>query len=196
MNFGSRTRHRSTALAATLALGALGAVAAPPASAFKCTTTGQVGQTTLRAANGKFVSAELKYAKDDARYGMLRARPTTGQAGPWERFTYQCLGGDSVALKSSQTGMYVTAELGYGTTDPRYGMLRARATTISTWQRFSSVSLDNLTGVRVFRGANGLWVSSELGYPTTHERYGMLRARYDLAANGSKWGPWEKFTAP
>jgi hypothetical protein len=84
--------------------------------------------------------------------------------------------------------MYVSTELYpvYQTTDPRWGMLRARSHTVGLWEKF-------LIGCGewdcyIYSVANRLYVSAELGYPKDDPRYGMLRAR------NTYWGPWEKFT--
>jgi hypothetical protein len=39
-------------------------------------------------------------------------------------------------ITSAVSGRYVSAELGYATTDYRYGMLRARATAVGPWEQF------------------------------------------------------------
>jgi hypothetical protein len=95
------------------------------------------------------------------------------------------IGGGQVALLGSN-GRYVSAELGYGTSNPLYGMLRARATSVGAWERFTMVFIDvNGSTYTAFRAANGLWVSAELGY--SGSEYGMLRAR------AGSIGPWELF---
>jgi hypothetical protein len=46
-----------------------------------------------------------------------------------------------VAIKGSN-GRYVSAELGYAATDPRYGILRARADKAELWEIFKLVQLN------------------------------------------------------
>jgi hypothetical protein len=88
-------------------------------------------------------------------------------------------------LKSGANGKYVTAELQY--TGGDYAMLRARATSVGSWERFEfcwgSGGNDSQLAIRSL--ANGKWVSAELGYPGGD--YAMLRAR------ASSIGPWETF---
>jgi hypothetical protein len=94
------------------------------------------GQFAIIALNtGRYVSAESGYAGNDQ--GMLRAGATG--ITPAERFTFEdgSTVGDFVrgSLKSVGSGRYVTVELGYDTTDVRYGMLRARATVKDRWEQ-------------------------------------------------------------
>src|SRR6516225_8953527 len=67
-------------------------------------------------------------------------------------------------IKSVANGRYVTAELGY--TGGNYGMLRARASSVGAWQRFTicGVWVNGRYGQAFKSEANGKWVSAELGY--------------------------------
>jgi hypothetical protein len=128
-------------------------------------------------ANGRYVSTELNYTGVD-KY-MLRAR-RTGSPGAWEQYEF-CWGINNnpaqVAIRSKANFRWVSAELGYG--GGRYGMLRARATSIGPWETFNAgYGLRNITNWR--------WVTAELGYGGG--LYGMLRAR------GDHYGPWEHFS--
>lgn len=88
-------------------------------------------------------------------------------------------------IKSNANGMYVSAELG-GVPYPYYdyGRLRARATAVGPWERFTicQISADGLTTIQ--SEANGLYVSAEIGADL------RLRARSDRV------GPWEGFYLP
>jgi hypothetical protein len=128
------------------------------------------------SANGKYVSVEMAYGGVD-KY-MLRARAST--VGSWERleFCWGVNGNDAnLAIRSLRNGKWVSAELGYG--GVRYGMLRARASSIGPWETFNGA-----LGLRNTR--NWKYVSAELGYGGG--LYAMLRAR------ASSYGPWEHFT--
>lgn len=140
-------------------------------------------QATL--ANGLLVTAELGYT--GGVNGMLRAR-TSGNAGPWEKFKVLQLSTETVAIRSNANGLFVSAELGYATTNPLYGMLRARSSSIGPWETFKRGDyFANNTVSHVFTAANGSYVTTELGY--TGSEYAMLRAR----PNQTSIGPWEKF---
>ncbi|GAA4187706.1 hypothetical protein GCM10023074_00600 [Microbispora amethystogenes] len=89
------------------------------------------------------------------------------------------------SIKSRANGRYVSAELGYGTSDSRYGMLRARATGVGPWEKFRICY--NGRNYTIQSRHNGKYVSAELGYGTSDSRYGMLRARATSA------GTWERF---
>jgi hypothetical protein len=84
--------------------------------------------------------------------------------------------------RSIANGLYVSAELGY--TGSNYGMLRARASTVGSWEKFSQYHYND-TQVGFYSTANFYWVSAELGY--TGSNYAMLRAR------ASTRGPWEDY---
>lgn len=95
----------------------------------------------------------------------------------------------NVAIRSQGNGLYVSAELGYS--GDRYGMLRARASTIGPWEKFQLCQYIGTVGpgnalywTSSLRSlANNKFVSVEYDY--TGGWYGMLRARAD------SWGSWE-----
>ena len=153
--------------------GVVGVVAgtAKPAYALSC-YDGWLKST----ANGKYVSVEMTYTGVD-KY-MLRARASA--VGPYEQleFCWGVGGNDAnLAIRSNRNGKWVSAELGYG--GVRYGMLRARASSIGPWETFNGAY-----GLRNTK--NWKYVSAELGYGGGLK--GMLRAR------SSSYGPWEHFT--
>ena len=90
-------------------------------------------------------------------------------------------------LRSLANNNWTSAELGY--TGGNYAMLRARASSIGPWEQFYTVWFPtpqypgNEFGF--YNGANGNYVSAELGY--TGGNYAMLRAR------AAKIGPWESY---
>ena len=101
-------------------------------------------QIALRAANGKWVSAELDYT--GAEYGMLRARAS--RIGAWERFRYRLIDGSHLGdsrfvLESVANTRLVSAELHYS--DVSYAMLRARADEIGPWEIWSAQPLSTPT---------------------------------------------------
>lgn len=89
-------------------------------------------------ANGKFVSAEV--STTGTYHALLRARSDT--VGAWETFTLTD-GGDSdpntVAIWSVGANAYVSAEL--NATGEDTGMLRARSSSVGSWERFVLTSL-------------------------------------------------------
>jgi hypothetical protein len=88
-------------------------------------------------------------------------------------------------LQSVANGKYVAAELNY--TGAGYGELRARSSSVGSWERFEfCFGIGGaLAAVAIRSLANGKWVAAELQY--TGALYGMLRAR------ASSIGPWETF---
>jgi hypothetical protein len=90
-------------------------------------------------------------------------------------------------LQSVANGKYVAAELNY--TGAGYGELRARSSSVGSWERFEfCFGIGGaLAAVAIRSLANGKWVAAELQY--TGALYGMLRARAD------RIGPWETFAA-
>jgi hypothetical protein len=90
----------------------------------------------------------------------------------------------SIVLRSAANDKYVTAEIGYASTDPLYGMLRARADVKGAWEAWTEVKLPG-GNVALKNNANGLYVSAELGY--TGSDYAVLRAR------SAAIGPFELF---
>jgi hypothetical protein len=74
----------------------------------------------------------------------------------------------------------ISAELGWD------GRLRARATAVGPWEKFTFVCLDGANDIYAIKSvANGRYVSAELGWGGND--YGMLRAR------ATSIGPWERF---
>jgi hypothetical protein len=94
----------------------------------------------LDGTNG-WVSAEFGYASPYT--GVLRARPNSNTIGDWEEFILvrQDCGSNCWALLNPSRNLWVSAELGYATTDWRYGMLRARAAQVGPWEKFNIVHL-------------------------------------------------------
>jgi hypothetical protein len=154
---------------------------------------GSVSNFSASLANNLLVAAEIGYAASNPLYGMLRARTRPENVGPWEKFIVDDLNPDDngrVAIRSNANGLYVSAEIGYSSSDPRYGMLRARARTVGPWETFrwgfyNSGTVYGYSNVLI--AANGSYVSTELGY--TGSTYAMLRAR----PNQKSIGPWEQF---
>jgi hypothetical protein len=94
-------------------------------------------QSTIQSLDtGMYVSAELGYDTSDSRWGMLRARASS--AGPWEQYSFATsCNGNCLVIRSTANNRLVSAELGYGTSDWRYEMLRARATSEGPWEEFN-----------------------------------------------------------
>jgi hypothetical protein len=155
-----------------------GPVAHAAESSFKCTEPG----SWYSSANGLYISAEIGMSGN--WWGMLRARATS--VGPWERFQF-CEYESGIyagvwSIWSNAAERWVTAEFGY--TGGEYGMLRARATGIGSWERYRFATYPGVPfGIQ--SNYNGLWVSAELGNP--EPTYAMLRAR-----SGTR-GAWENF---
>jgi hypothetical protein len=96
-------------------------------------------RVALRAANGRWVSAELGAGYTDGDDGMLRARSTS--VGLWETFAYHPVDGASfgdgpMALESVANARLVAAEFDYQ--GSRQGMLRARSTERLDWETFTA----------------------------------------------------------
>lgn len=94
--------------------------------------------------------------------------------------------GQRWALKVN--GLYVAAEV--NDTGDQYGKLRARSTSVGSWETFSLHTdyIDNVgygTTITLRNEEDGLYVSSEIS--TTGAQSGMLRAR------GTNTGSWERF---
>lgn len=96
----------------------------------------------LQAANG-WVTAEMGYTPANTYGGMMRARPDSSSVGEWEEFELVRNGcdNDCWSILSEYNQKWVSAELGYATTDYRYGMLRARAGALGSWEIFHIVRL-------------------------------------------------------
>jgi hypothetical protein len=88
-----------------------------------------------------------------------------------------------MTIQSLANNQYVSAELNYSGGD--YGMLRARASTASGWERFLLVGdCASSSGCAIQSLANNQYVSAELNY--SGGDYGMLRAR-SSTASGWEW---------
>jgi hypothetical protein len=87
-----------------------------------------------------------------------------------------------IALRSPVAQRFVSAELAYGGAE--YGMLRARATEVHSWERFTLIG-DCVQSCWLRSDANGHYVSAELGYTGASE--GEARARADAQLS------WETF---
>ncbi|GAA0463093.1 hypothetical protein Aca07nite_76080 [Actinoplanes capillaceus] len=89
----------------------------------------------------------------------------------------------NVTIRSAANGRYVSAEIGWD--GAGYGALRARATRVSPWERFT-VCRDAYSGATWIRAqANNDFVSAELDYAGA--TYGLLRAQAQKVAG------WERF---
>jgi hypothetical protein len=184
---------RNPLLAASMALlGALSGGLALPSAA---SAESHCGDYAIKAANGKYVSAEMSLGGNDR--GMLRARADS--VGPWETF-YICWRndpgpGNTYALIYSEGGL-VSAELGYGVNDPRYGMLRGRADGMGPWEKFQiDLNSPNRSTIRSLGNPNNLcYTSAELGY--NGNLAGMLRTRSScyMGPPSNGVGPWERYT--
>jgi len=141
------------------------------------------GSSTQAAARAEAVehvpAGDLRLG--DLRIGLSSPSPTrkTSGADP-----LNCYDG---WLQSVANNKYVSAELHYE--GAGYGELRARASTVGSWERFEFCWGENQTAfnLSIRSLANGKWVSAELQY--TGPLYAMLRAR------ASRIGPWETFNA-
>ena len=136
-------------------------------------------------AVGSYVTAEIGYT---GRYdAMLRA--ARDDIGPWEEWTIcsYMSGATKISyIKNEYNDRYVSAELSYTGADD--AMLRARATTVGPWEKFSIERWGpNPTMYTIKSLANGKYVTVELGTSYTGNRRAMLRAR------GTSIGNWQKF---
>lgn len=178
---------RRLLLAIVLASTVAGTIGVTSAQAFTCQNRTFYIESLY---SGYTVSAELGAAPYTGAYaGLLRARATA--VGPWERFSMVCTGSGQFAIKA-YNGRYVSAELGYSTSDWRYGMLRARATAIGPWEKFTYDGSDWTYPGYLKSVGNGRYVSSEFGYSGSDWRFGMLRAR-STARGAWEWmnlTPW------
>ncbi|GEM_PF-1745847 len=119
---------------------------------------------SLRAANGKYVCADL------GRAGSVVA--DRERVGPWETFVLFRLDESRVALQASN-GKFICADLGSGAS------LKANRECPGKWEKFVLVAMG---GDRVaLRATNGKYVCADLN------RDGML------VADRERSGPWETF---
>ncbi len=91
---------------------------------------------------------------------------------------------DQQSIESAQNLDWVSAELGY--TGANYAMLRARATAIGPWEKFTLFCHllpfgPQFAYLVIQSQANASYVSAELGY--TGGSYAMLRARATAISN-------------
>jgi hypothetical protein len=161
-----RMTARLLAVSMMVSAGVIGAAAHPVAPAAASVGTG--GQVRL----------------SDPRLGDLRVGLRSPSRAPITAQVGYCYDG---WLQSVANGKYVAAELHY--TGAGYGELRARSSSVGSWERFEfCFGIGGaLAAVAIRSLANGKWVSAELQY--TGALYGMLRAR------ASGIGPWETFAA-
>ena len=98
-------------------------------------------------------------------------------------FEFGCAKG-TISIFARANNRYVSAEL--KETGNRVGMLRARATSIGTWEKFAVVgNCWASPGCALRSAANGRYVSAEILDPGAQK--GMLRAR------ATSVGAWERF---
>jgi len=146
-----------------------------------------IGCKATKSTNGLYISVEKDYAGE--KNGLLRARANS--AAEWEMLTIYWdpydTSGYPYRLKSKANDLWVSAEVGYPVRDYRYGMLRARSSSIGDWEKFDIPNI--AAGVVAIKAkANGKWVSTEMRYINS-DQY-MLRARSDQVSD------WEKFMMP
>lgn len=166
-------------------MGALLGVALVSAPSASAADTGAIAKSagqkwTLRsAANGKYVSSEIKDGGN--QWAKLRAR--SDSPGAWERFTLHTDDkGATVSLRYEASGYFASAEIKDG--DTHSGMLRARGAKTGKWERFSLIPADKGT-YALKSQANGLYVSAEVN--ASGGDSGLLRARSKTI------GSWERF---
>ena len=131
--------------------------------------------------SGESTAVSAEFGWSGSRQGALRAR-TRGQAGPWEQFTL-CIEDAWVTLRSNVNGKYVSVEM--NAPEPYKYMLRARATTVGPWEKFTKKNIGSGYQFYLVSQWNGRYVSVEKGYGG--ELNGLLRARAQAP------GPWELF---
>ena len=88
-------------------------------------------------ANGLLVAAEQLNNPTDPLEWRLRARTSPSVPGPWEIFYLHAPQPSGGGIVANTNGDFVSAELGYSTSDSRYGVLRARATSLGAWEQFN-----------------------------------------------------------
>jgi hypothetical protein len=109
---------------------------------------------------------------------MLRARAESG-TGPWEQWQlcYDSSGNEPRwTIFSNADGLFASTEMGY--TGGDWAMLRARAQTDGSWERYAIGCVypgGSAAYLWFWSGASQKYVSTELGF--TGGRYAMLRAR-------------------
>jgi hypothetical protein len=90
--------------------------------------------------------------------------------------------GSVFAMRFIANGRYVSTEIAW--TGGAYARLRARATTVGPWEKYTLYASGSAWAIR--SKANGRFVSAELGW--TGNNYGLLRAR------ATSIGPWERYS--
>ncbi len=161
-------RRVFTSLATSVALAvvassafAVAAQAEPPgANGYKSAYQNLLNQQAANRAAGKAVTANTVTAANEP--------DECGAAG---------------YIKSTYNGLYVSAEFGY--TGNNYAMLRARSSTVGSWELFHFCWFPRTGTYSIISNVNKLWTSAELGYGGN--QYGMLRARSGTV------GPWERY---
>lgn len=104
----------------------------------------------------------------------------------WESANSACGVYRPVTIRSKANNQYVSAEIGTDGQGAHYGKLRARATSVGAWERFTVYGdCRSSWGCSFLSNANNKWVSVELGYQGDGQN--MLRARADVV------GQWERF---
>ncbi|MET9375314.1 endonuclease/exonuclease/phosphatase family protein [Streptomyces sp. NPDC002992] len=179
-------RIRLVMAAVLTAVGAVVALAAPPAAADTAVPPSSAGQRWALKVNGHYVTV---YAGPDGDT-KLRANPEATEAKGWELLTLHTdyvadagKFGTTVSFRSEATGNYVTAE------DSASGfLLRTRGTTTGSWERFRLKPLAG--GAFGLLAHNDKYVAAELG---TYPDYGLLRAR-TVVSTPADLGSWERFT--
>ena len=159
------------------------AVSAAPAGAWYC-PDGEVMRVALKAANGRYVSAEVGWYH--GLNGTLRARAS--RIGPWEEFEITCFRDGRFSIWSNAARRYVSAELSWGPNGYPYATLRARAREVHSWERFWVRQTPWNQPSPILSLANNRWVSAELGWGSYW--YGTLRARRHRFQGT---GAWEQF---
>ncbi|MFJ4002273.1 endonuclease/exonuclease/phosphatase family protein [Streptomyces sp. NPDC090023] len=173
-------------LAAVLtALSTVVALAAPSAAADTPVPPSSAGQRWALKVAEHYVTVSAGTGGDS----KLRANLTATAPGPAEQFTLHTdwvTGGfgTTVSFRSEATGNYVTTE-----DDASASMLRTRATTIGSWERFTLKPLSGDTFGLL--ASNGKYVAAELG---TYPDAGLLRARTAPPSDPNSLRSWERFS--
>ncbi|MBO3741559.1 fascin domain-containing protein [Actinoplanes flavus] len=147
--------------------------------------------SAARCAAAVMAAALLPLAVPSAPAGAVPVRPGGGSPA-LERMRREVAAATgshevscwrNITIRSVANGRYVSAEIGWD--GPYYGALRARATSVGPWERFT-VCRDAGSGVtRIRAQANNDFVSAELDYAGA--RYGLLRAQAETV------GGWERY---
>jgi hypothetical protein len=139
------------------------------------------GSTTSACVPGKTVAMKSgsagKYvsARQDDNSNL---NPVASSVNTWEKFQIVDAGGGYVALKSLMNGNYVAVE-GGTSNQP----LRARSTSIGSWEKFTFETLPTAGHVALKAAVNGKYVQAN-----------MNLGNDTLQANAGAVGGWEDFT--